>query len=166
MTTVWLWQADGPASGGRGISGDRLAARRAAEGRLLSGAAAVAWVDQAVTNIETSLADGYYRVARWQARLGPGRRVWWAPVGGAGEGRLGRPESLKWPAVALAVRRLIADGTLKPGDRASIADLGSGLRVGRKTAARALAALEAGGFLGRQAGVGYVVLERAGPEPG
>lgn len=74
--------------------------------------------------------------------------------------------NLKWPAVAGAVRDRIADGTLKPGAVASIGRLAPEFRVSRDTAARALAALEADGVLSRVPGVGYVVLEPPGPEPG
>ena len=65
----------------------------------------------------------------------------------------------KHPAVAAAVRGRIADGTLGPGAVASIADLAPELGVGRKTVAKALAALAAEGLLERRRGVGYVVAE-------
>lgn len=84
MTPVWLWQADGAASGGRGVtrdSGAAARARAAAAARLRSGDATVAWVEAAVTDLgQRSLFDGYYRVARWDAKVGPGGRIWWIPV--------------------------------------------------------------------------------------
>lgn len=70
--------------------------------------------------------------------------------------------NLKWPRVAAAVRGRIAEGTLKPGSVASIAKLGPELGVKRRTAAKALAALEAEGLLERRIGVGYVVLPPRG----
>jgi hypothetical protein len=161
--TVWLWQADGPASGGRGVSGDRLAARRAAEVRLLRGDAAEAVVEEAVTDLSPqTLAEGYRRTGpRWVAAAGPGPHVRWVPAQDP-QRNAPPPRDLKWTAVAAVISEQIAG--MKPGDRVSIGELGPELRVGRKTAARALAELAAGGFLGREAGVGYVVLRQ--PEPG
>ena len=72
------------------------------------------------------------------------------------------PPNRKWPEAADAVRAMIGDGTLKPGAAAAIGDLCPGLGVGRRTAARALAALEAEGLVERQPGIGYVVLARPG----
>ena len=77
-----------------------------------------------------------------------------------------RGRNLKWPAVHDALSARLRDGTLKPGDRPSIADLAPEFKVAARTAAKALALLEAEGFLERRKGTGYVVLERAGPEPG
>ena len=71
-----------------------------------------------------------------------------------------------WPAVHDALSARLRDGTLKPGDRPSIADLAPEFKVGQRTAAKALAVLRAEGFLERRKGIGYVVLERAGPGPG
>ena len=65
--------------------------------------------------------------------------------------------NVKHPAVAEAVRGRIGDGSLKPGRRVSIGDLAPEMLVSRKTAAKALAALEAEGLLERQPGIGYVV---------
>lgn len=70
----------------------------------------------------------------------------------------------KWPAVAEEARGRIADGTLQPGDVASIADLVPESGVSRKTVAKALVALVAEGLLERRRGVGYVVAEA--PQPG
>ena len=77
-----------------------------------------------------------------------------------------RGRNLKWLAVHEALSARLRDGTLKPGDRPSIADLAPEFKVGERTAAKALALLQAEGFLERRKGIGYVVLERAGPEPG
>lgn len=70
----------------------------------------------------------------------------------------------KWPAVAEEARGRIADGTLQPGDVASIADLVPEAGVSRKTVAKALVALVAEELLERRRGVGYVVAEA--PQPG
>jgi len=65
--------------------------------------------------------------------------------------------NLKHPAITEAVRGRIAGGTLKPGRRVSIGDLAPEMLVSRKTAAKALVALEAEGLLERRPGIGYVV---------
>jgi hypothetical protein len=83
VNPVYLWQADGAASGARGVSHDRQAARRAAEGRLLSGEAATATVEEAVAELGArTLGDDYYwrTGKRWRARVGAGGRVRWAPA--------------------------------------------------------------------------------------
>lgn len=79
MITVFLWQADGPSRGERGVSGDRRAARQAAAGCLRSGEATAAVVEEATTELGIrTLAVGYHRTGqRWQARAGPAGRIWW-----------------------------------------------------------------------------------------
>jgi DNA-binding GntR family transcriptional regulator len=72
------------------------------------------------------------------------------------------PPNRKWPEAAAAVRARIEDGTLEPGSAAVLGGLCPGLGVGRRTAARALSALEAEGLVERRPGIGYVVLARPG----
>lgn len=76
------------------------------------------------------------------------------------------PGSGTWPVSHPRVRAVvlgrIADGTLKPGEVASIAELAPVAGVSRKTAAKALVALVAEGLLERRRGVGYVVLPASG----
>jgi DNA-binding GntR family transcriptional regulator len=72
------------------------------------------------------------------------------------------PWNRRWPEVAGTVRERIAGGTLEPGSVPSIARLCPELGVGRKTAARALSALEDEGLLERRPGIGYVVRARPG----
>ena len=74
--------------------------------------------------------------------------------------------NLQWPLAAALVRERIADGTLKPGARPSVTRLAAELGIGRKTAARALSALEGEGLLERKAGTGYAVLPPRGTAPG
>ena len=78
---AYLWQADGPRSGARGLSGDRGKARRDAAARLRSGEASEAFVEEAGTagiGVRT-LAGGYCRTGRgWRAKAGAGRRIRWA----------------------------------------------------------------------------------------
>lgn len=78
MITVFLWQADGPRQGGRGVSGDQGSARRAAAGRLRSGAATTAVVEEATAGIGIrTLADGYCPTGEaWRARVADGRVTW------------------------------------------------------------------------------------------
>ncbi len=82
MITVFLWQADGPRQGGRGISGDCKAARRAAAECLRSGTATAATIEEATAEIGMrTLTDGYYPTGpRWQARVGAQGRVRWVPL--------------------------------------------------------------------------------------
>lgn len=79
MTAAFLWQADGPAMGSRGVCGDQGRARRLAAECLRSGAADTAVVEEAVTDLMAqTLADGYRRTGpRWSARVGAGGRVRW-----------------------------------------------------------------------------------------
>jgi GntR family transcriptional regulator len=72
------------------------------------------------------------------------------------------PHNRKWPEAAAVLRGRIEDGTLKPGAAAPIGGLCRELGVGRRTAARALSALESEGLVERRPGVGYVVV----PGPG
>jgi hypothetical protein len=83
--SVFLWQADGPRQGGRGISGDQASARRAAEGRLHSGQATAALIEEAVVGLGTrTLTFAYYPTGpRWRARVGAPGHVTWEPAGTA-----------------------------------------------------------------------------------
>jgi hypothetical protein len=79
VITVFLWQADGPQQGGRGVSADRRQALHAAADRLRSGQATSAVVEMAVTDLGMrTLTSLYCRTGRrWQARVGPAGRIWW-----------------------------------------------------------------------------------------
>jgi hypothetical protein len=76
--SVFLWQADGPEAGARGVSGSLWAARRAAEGRLRSGAATAAEIEEAVLGLGTRALTFSYCPAgrRWQAKTSRGRVTW------------------------------------------------------------------------------------------
>jgi len=81
--TVYLWQADGPRQGARGVSDDERRARRAAADLLRSGQASTAVVEEAAPDLGgLTLTDGYYPSGlRWQAtRVGTHGRVRWMPV--------------------------------------------------------------------------------------
>ena len=164
IAVEYLWQADGPLRGDRGVCGDLAAAMLAAEGCLRGGARSVV-IDEATPGLVTdSMDDGYCRTGRaWRARAADDGIAWVPPQPTAAEAAHGR--NLKWPRVYSAALARIEDRSLKPGEVVSIADLGPEFRVGRKTVAKAVAALEAEGLLERRPGIGYVVLERAGPEP-
>jgi hypothetical protein len=79
---VYLWQADGPLNGGRGVCGELGSAREAAEGCLRRGAATGAVVEEAVPEIGIrTLADGYCRTGEaWRAEPAPGGGITWVPV--------------------------------------------------------------------------------------
>ena len=72
------------------------------------------------------------------------------------------PWNRKWPEAASALRGRIQDGTLQPGAAAVLGRLGPELGMSRRTAARALAALENEGLVERRPGIGYVVTARPG----
>jgi len=60
------------------------------------------------------------------------------------------------------VRRLIALGALKPGDRfLTVRELGTQARVNRNTAARAVAEMERGGLVRTRVGQGTFIAEAA-----
>lgn len=83
MTTpAFLWQADGPRQGARGVCGSERKARRAAADLLRNGQASSATVEEAATELgERTLTDGYYPSGlRWQARVGAGGRIRWVPA--------------------------------------------------------------------------------------
>lgn len=82
MSAVFLWQADGPEQGARGVSGDEREARRAAAELLRSGQASSALVEEAATELGMrTLTDGYYPTGpRWRARVGAAGRIRWVPV--------------------------------------------------------------------------------------
>jgi len=81
--TVYLWQADGPEAGARGVSDDERKARRAAADLLRCGQASSAVVQEAAAELgERTLTAGYYATGqRWQGRLvGAQGRVRWVPA--------------------------------------------------------------------------------------
>ena len=86
---AFLWRADGPRQGSRGVTDDGRKARRAAEDLLRTGQASSAVVEEAAMELgERTLADSYYATGqRWQARVGARGRVRWVPVAaGTGPG--------------------------------------------------------------------------------
>ncbi len=66
--SVYLWQADGPEQGARGVTDDERSARRAAADLLRCGQASTAVVEQGGTG------------RRWQARVGAQGRIRWDPA--------------------------------------------------------------------------------------
>lgn len=82
MTGAFLWQADGPRQGARGVSDSRRRARRAAGDCLRAGQASSALVEEAAMELgQRTLADSYYAIGqRWQGRLGARGRVRWVPA--------------------------------------------------------------------------------------
>jgi len=79
VITVFLWQADGPVRGGRGVCDDRRKARQDAAACLRSGQASLAVVEEATAELGLrTLTSGYYSTGRkWQARVGMNGRVRW-----------------------------------------------------------------------------------------
>jgi hypothetical protein len=79
VTAAWLWQADGPQMGTRGIVDDPGRARRLAAECLLSGNASSAVVQEAAAELGMrTLTDGYHRTGReWRGSVGAGGRVRW-----------------------------------------------------------------------------------------
>jgi hypothetical protein len=79
---VFLWQADGPLNGGRGVCGEAASARLAAECCLRRGTATAAVVEEAVPAVGTSTLAGIYcRTGEaWLASRGPGGGIAWVPV--------------------------------------------------------------------------------------
>jgi hypothetical protein len=82
VTPAWLWQADGPQMGTRGVVGDPGSARRLAGECLLSGVADSAVVEEAAAELgERTLIDGYHRTGRrWQATIGAHGRIGWTAM--------------------------------------------------------------------------------------
>ena len=80
--SVYLWQADGPEQGARGVTDDEQAARRAAAVLLQDGRASSAVVEEAVPELGMrTLTAGYYPTGqRWDGRLGAQGRVRWVPA--------------------------------------------------------------------------------------
>ena len=84
---AFLWRADGPRQGSRGVTDDGRKARRAAADLLRTGQASSAVVEEAATELGMrTLTSGYYpNGRRWQGRLGARGRVRWVPArAGAG----------------------------------------------------------------------------------
>jgi hypothetical protein len=80
--SVYLWQADGPRQGSRGICDVEQLARDAAADLLRSGQASFAVIEEAVPELGMrTLTAGYWCTGqRWQARVGAAGRVRWVPV--------------------------------------------------------------------------------------
>lgn len=79
MTTVWLWEADGPARSASGVTADDGTARDAAgEGMLITGAA-TATVEQAVHRAGGGwMRSGYHRTGTGWAATRDGTRIRWS----------------------------------------------------------------------------------------
>ena len=83
---AFLWRADGPRQGSRGVTDDGRKARRAAADLLRTGQATAAYVEEAAMELgERTLADSYYATGRkWQGRVGARGRVRWVPAAPGG----------------------------------------------------------------------------------
>ena len=79
---VWLWDTWGPDRRGRGVSGDRATAQRAAEACLRSGHASGARLEEALAILGTeSLTSLYQRTGQgWQARHDTRGGISWEPL--------------------------------------------------------------------------------------
>jgi hypothetical protein len=79
---VWLWDAPGPVSRGRGVSGDQSSARRAAEACLISGQASAVRVEEALAMLGIGTLTSHYRRTGqgWQARRVDGGGIRWEPL--------------------------------------------------------------------------------------
>jgi hypothetical protein len=77
----YLWQADSPTQGARGVCGEQWRARSRAEGCLLEGAPE-AVIEVAAPGLgASSLAGCWCRTGeKWRASVGPGGGVEWIPV--------------------------------------------------------------------------------------
>ena len=84
---VYLWDADGPASGARGVTDDPARAQEAAEACLTNGQATAARVEK--TNLVTgirALNPGYTRLGHgWTAQPRRKGRIRWVPLRGSPE---------------------------------------------------------------------------------
>lgn len=78
MTTVWLWEADGPARSASGITADDHAARDAAQQEMITTGANTATVEQATHHAGGGwMRSGYHRTGTgWTARRN-GDRIRW-----------------------------------------------------------------------------------------
>lgn len=85
MSVEYLWHADGPERGSRGVCGDQAAARLAAEGCISKEGATEARIHAATPGLEVlGLDDGWCPTG--DARLAaiiPGGGVTWVPVSAA-----------------------------------------------------------------------------------
>lgn len=79
MSLAFLWQADGPEVGSRGVTDDEGTARKRAAACLLSGSAVAAVVQEATAELGMrTLTDGYHRTGReWRGSVGAGGQVRW-----------------------------------------------------------------------------------------
>jgi hypothetical protein len=82
MTAAFLWQADGPQQGTRGVTDNARRARQVAADCLRSDAANSAVIEEAVPDLGVrTMVGGYFRTGRgWRAKVDAGGRVWWVPV--------------------------------------------------------------------------------------
>ena len=81
---AFLWQADGPTMGTRGVADDPRKARQLAAECLRSGSADSAEVEEALSDLGMrTLVGGYFRTGhRWRGQVGIGGRVRWTRVTG------------------------------------------------------------------------------------
>lgn len=79
MTTVWLWETDGPARSASGVTSDDGTAKDAArEGMLITGAA-TATVEQAVHRAGGGwMRSGYHRTGTGWTATRDGTRIRWS----------------------------------------------------------------------------------------
>ena len=79
---VWLWDTWGPDRRGRGVSGDRATAQRAAEACLRNGHASGARLEEALAILGTeSLTSLYQRTGQgWQAQHDTRGGISWEPL--------------------------------------------------------------------------------------
>jgi hypothetical protein len=80
--SAFLWQADGPQRGTRGVTDDARRARQVAADCLRSGAASSAVIEEAIPDLGMrTIVGGYFRTGRgWRAKVGAAGQVWWVPV--------------------------------------------------------------------------------------
>ena len=77
----YLWQADGPEQGSRGVCGDQVSARAKAEGCMNEQGATMALIREAVPGLTAGLDDGWCPTGdAWRAEFGDDGSVVWAPV--------------------------------------------------------------------------------------
>lgn len=82
MSVAFLWQADGPKIGTRGVVDDAERARELAGECLQSGTAVSAVVEEAAAELGMrTLESGYHRTGRgWRARVDGAGRIRWTRV--------------------------------------------------------------------------------------
>ena len=82
---LWLWDADGPARTGRGVTNDETRAIKAAEACMRNGQARIAKVEAALLVLGIpGLTPGYKRTGNgWRGRCGD-TGIRWEPFGPVG----------------------------------------------------------------------------------